>query len=146
MKLLVSAPLLFGFWVLLVGTGDWLELLAGGCAASLAAAAQAVARRRSGRHTLVGLREAARAAPVLWRALVELGLVLGSLRSGRPHGAFRRLAVPVRGRGAPRTGLRALATLVGTFPPNTIVVDVDPETGDALVHDLDPRRARAELP
>ena len=146
MRLLASAALLFGLWVLLAGTGDWLELLAGGCATTLAATAQAVARQRSGRRAQVGPRELSRAAPVLWQALVELGIVLGSLRSGRPHGSFRSVAVPARGHGASRRGRRTLATVAGTLPPNTIVVDLDPETGEALVHDLDGRRARAELP
>jgi hypothetical protein len=146
MRLLASAALLFGLWALLVATGDWLELLAGGCATTLAATAQAVAGRRSGRGALVGPRELSRAARVPWQTLVELGVVLASLRSGRPHGAFRTIDVPARGHGAPRTGHRALATVAGTLPPNTIVVDLDPETGEALVHDLVPSRARAKLP
>jgi multisubunit Na+/H+ antiporter MnhE subunit len=138
--------LLFGFWVLLVGTGAWLELLAGACASAVAATAHSVARRKGDPRARVGLRELARAGGVPWDSLVELRVVLGSLRGGRPHGAFRSIAVAARGRGARPTGRRALATVAGTVPPNTIVVDVDPKTGAALVHDLDPRRARTELP
>jgi multisubunit Na+/H+ antiporter MnhE subunit len=143
---LLSALALFGLWLLLVGTLEWLELVAGACASALAAAALTVAQRKTGKRLRVEPRELAGPVTALLRAVPETAVVLASVARGRPHGRFRTVSVPARGHDATSTGRRLLVTAVGTLPPNTVVVDVDAKSGLALVHDLDARRARAQLP
>jgi len=132
---------LFGLWVLLVGTGTWLELVAGACAAAIGAAAQqAVAAQR-----LVRLRPEPRLVARSWRLVYrvpyELCVILAAAFRPRPvRGGFRKVDV-----NAGSAFRRAFVTVAGMIAPNTIVVDVDRDRGEALVHDLDRRRARPEL-
>jgi hypothetical protein len=44
------------------------------------------------------------------------------------------------GSGELPAGRRAWVTLVATWSPNCYVLDIDPETGRRLVHDLEPHR------
>lgn len=63
----------------------------------------------------------------------------------RPSGRFVDLPVSQgAGDGAPARGRRALATMVITVSPGTIVVDIDPETGRATVHTLNAGRPHME--
>lgn len=48
------------------------------------------------------------------------------------------------GEGALARGRRATATMLITVSPGTIVVDIDPEAGEATLHALNPGRPRLE--
>jgi hypothetical protein len=62
----------------------------------------------------------------------------------RPTGAFRTVPFPAGGERDVDRGRRAWATLAASFAPNRLVVDVDAERGEALVHDLLPQAASPE--
>lgn len=137
---------LFGWWVLLVGTNAGLELLAGACAATLATAL-AVALRRGG---LLDYRfRASWLATVLkvpWRVLYECGVVFGALAmhlagQRRLSSRYRALDFPAGGNDPESRGRRAMAAAADSISPNTMPVDIDPEHGVALRHELDPRRS-----
>lgn len=63
----------------------------------------------------------------------------------RPSGRFVDVAIS-HGAGdrAPAQGRRALATMLITVSPGTIVVDIDPETAQAMVHTLNAGRPHME--
>ena len=135
---------LFVLWLGLVGTAQHVELIAGLVAAAVGATAAEIVRALG----LLGfrverswLRQTRR--PLL-RVVPEFFLVLAALFRPRP-GAFRTLEFPVGGERAVDAGRRAFAALVPSLAPNRLVVDVDPETGGAVVHDLVPGRAPEEL-
>ncbi|MGI8421189.1 MAG: Na+/H+ antiporter subunit E [Gaiellaceae bacterium] len=132
---------LFLVWLGFAGTVERTEL-AVGAGASLVAAALAELVRRQG---VLRYEFPARSAAGLWRlpwALVrDFGvLLLVLLRGERRPGAFRAFRAELGG-----PGDRALAIVGETISPNTIAVDLDPETGIALMHDLDPVRASQEI-
>lgn len=131
---------LFGFWVLLVGTGARLELIGGACAAVLAVLLQWGAGRAAAHSLRLPRHKLAVLVRAPWDVAVEFGIVVLALFERRP-GAFR--TVPVSGPRL-RAGERALVIAGETISPNTIVLDVDDE-GNALVHDLDPAHTKARL-
>jgi hypothetical protein len=112
----------------------WLAL-----AAALAATAAVAVRARGLPHPSSALDVLRRAGRPLARIPLEFGLLVAQLR-GRPHGAFRTIELP-RGDWRVRSR-RGLGAMVGSLPPNVVVVDIDPERGVALVHELVPRRDR----
>jgi hypothetical protein len=135
---------LFLLWLLLVGTVQDLELVAGLCAAAIGATAAEIARelgpmrfRLQGRWLLRGSRSLLRVVP-------EFVLLLGALFR-RPQGTFRELEFPTGGERGVDVGRRAFAVFAGSLSPNRIVIDVDRETGHALVHDLLPDASSEEL-
>jgi multisubunit Na+/H+ antiporter MnhE subunit len=131
---------LFGFWVLLVGTDARLELVGGACATLLAVVLQWGAGRAAAYDVRFPRRKLMVLVRVPWDVIVEFGIVLLALFKRRP-GAYR--TAPVSGPRL-RAGERALVIAGETISPNTLVLDVDDE-GNALVHDLDPAHAKAEL-
>jgi hypothetical protein len=84
-----------------------------------------------------------------WRPLIrvvpDFFLVLAALVR-RPQGRFRTIEFPAGGERAVDAGRRAFVVLAASLAPNRLAVDVDPDSGEALVHDLLPRRAPRELP
>jgi hypothetical protein len=135
---------LFLVWLLFVGTVAGLELIAGLCAAAIGATAAEVVRSQGLLNFRVESRWLVRGAGQLLRVVPEFFLVLAAI--GRPsRGAFRTVEFPAGGRRAVDSGRRAWAALTGSLAPNRLVVDVDPETGKALVHDLVPGAAADEL-
>jgi hypothetical protein len=136
---------LFVLWLLLVGTVQDVELIAGICAAAIGATAQEVVRAQG----LLGFRVEWRWLRQVWKPLarVFLEFLLLMLSLGRgPRGRFRTLEFPVGGERAMDAGRRAFAVVAASLAPNRLVVDVDPETGGALVHDLFPERGSDQLP
>jgi hypothetical protein len=136
---------LFVLWLGLVGTVQQTELLAGLFAAAIAASSAEVVRSLG----LFDFRVEWRWLRQLWKPLVrvvpEFLLVLLVLFRPR-RGQLRTLDFPVGGQRAVDAGRRAFAVLAGSLAPNRLVIDVDPEAGGALVHDLVPERSSAELP
>lgn len=74
-----------------------------------------------------------------------LFLVLRSLPRGRlPAGEFGEVSLPSDPEAASRATRQAVAELMLTASPGTVVVDVDEEKGRALVHFLGSGRPRLE--
>jgi multisubunit Na+/H+ antiporter MnhE subunit len=134
---------LFVAWLALVGTVAWLELVAGGCAAAIAAFAAQVVRERGllqYRVPAAALRHArrpmVRIVPDFWILIVAL---VRALVSGhRPSGAYQALPFPAGGSDAQSAGARAFAIAAGSLAPNSVIVDVDREQDLMLVHTLVP--------
>ena len=124
-------------WLLFVGVVQDVENFAGLCAAAIGATAAETLRtqellrfRIPSRWLLPGLRQILRVVPDFVRVIAVLA---------RPRGgAFRTLPFPAGGERDVDRGRRAWAALTASLPPNRLVVDFDPGTGEALVHDLVP--------
>ena len=135
---------LFVLWLLLVGTVQDVELIAGLCAAAVGATAvevvrsQRLLRFRVERQWLWLVRRPLR------RVVPDFFVVLAALVRP-PRGRFVRIEFPTGGRRAVDAGRRAFAVLGPSLAPNRLVVDVDPDSGEALVHDLVPSSAPPEL-
>jgi len=99
----------------------------------------------------------ARWARALWRPLVAFGpdlvllarVLVRALRAGggeRSAGVLYRVPFEVAGDEGEATARIALATVCGTFAPNTIVLDIDAASETMLVHQLVGRpQARASV-
>jgi hypothetical protein len=132
------------FWLLLVGTIQDVEVVAGLVAAAIGATAAEVVRsqglfryRVEGRWLWPGVRQFVRVVPDFVRVLAAL--------PRRPSGHFRTVPFPTGGERDVDRGRRAWATLAASLAPNRLVVDMDADAGEALVHDLLPRAAADEL-
>lgn len=85
------------------------------------------------------------------QVVVDFGMVTAYLaraltRGERGHGAFvARRHFPTGDTGAEGTAWRAFVAMTSTLSPNSYVVDIDPEGGNRLSHDLVPKRD-SELP
>ena len=127
-------------WLLLVGTIADTERIAGLCVAAIGATAMEVVRSQGLLNIRIEWQWLKRTPRKVARVVPEFFLVLSTLAKPR-RGAFRTLDFPAGGERAVDHGRRAWAALAGSLAPNRLVVDIDPETGEALVHDL--RRAAA---
>jgi hypothetical protein len=132
------------FWLLLVGTISEVERIAGLCAAALGATAAEVVRTQGLLRFRVEWRWLRRVWRPLLRAVSDFLLLMAAL-VWRSQGTFRELDFPTGGERAVDAGRRAFAVLAPSFAPNRLVVDVDPETGQALVHDLVSGSSSSEL-
>jgi hypothetical protein len=133
---------LWWLWLLLAGEWNATEWIAAAGAAGLGATLFEASRARSGIEPRVPLRLLTRAASVPVMVVVDFGIVMWALVSGigrreLPRGSFRAFGSELVG----TAGIRAFATVAATFSPNAYVVDIDGDTGLALVHDLVPNRA-----
>ncbi|WP_324788268.1 hypothetical protein [Streptomyces sp. H51] len=131
---------LFPLWFLFTGQFDVLTALwaAGAACAAAAGAVLVTGRLSAGRPRLrwvAGLPRAAR------QTVLDFGVVTAvlvrSVATGRrgPVGRFVRRQAPAAGRGP----AAAWPTLLATYSPNAYVLDVDPDSGRVLLHDLCPR-------
>lgn len=142
---------LFGLWVVMQGTVEAMDLVAGAAAAAVAASLAELIRRQGRlRHAPEPL-WLAKGARLVWRlpyefALVTEALVLDLLRVKQVRSAW--LAVPFRSEGPPAraAGNRAAALVLENVSPNTIAVDADAERRVALKHDLVQGRGSSVLP
>lgn len=141
------AIVLFGLWLVLVGTVAGLELIAGAVAALIGASAVELVRAK-GLLLPVKPRWLGLLARPLLQVVPDFGYVLLALfqtivRGRAPGGAY--LAVDLSGAGGDQRspGWRALAAAAGSIAPNSVVVDVDRERRRMLVHKLVPERGPA---
>ena len=141
---------LFWLWFVLVGEWNRQEMVAAAISATIAATIAEFARRRTGFRARVPLRALGDLPPALGMVVVDFGIVIWALVASVAH---RRV---VRGRlvsrkveggavGVRGVGPRAWTVLVASYSPNAYPIDVDPETGGALIHHLVPHR-RSERP
>ena len=132
-------------WLLLVGTVQYVERIAGLCAAAVGATGAEIVRSQG----LLRFRVEWRRLRFVWRPLLrvvpEFLLVLAAVVR-RPQGRFRSIEFPTGGERAVDAGRRAFAAVAGSLAPNRLVVDVDEGSGDALVHELLPGSGAPELP
>jgi len=131
-------------WLLFVGTVQDVERIAGLCAAAIAATAAEVVRSQG----LLRFRVEWHWVRRLWKALLRVvpDFVRLMWALTRPsQGTFRELDFPAGGERAVDAGRRAFAVVAPSLAPNRLVVDLDPSTGKALVHDLIPDSASSEL-
>ena len=132
-------------WLVLVGTVQDVEIIAGLFAAAIGASAAEVVRSLG----LLNFRVEWRWLRQLWKPLLRVVpefLLLMFVLARPQRGELRTLDFPVGGERGVDAGRRAFAVLATSLAPNRLVVDVDPESGGALVHDLVPQRASTELP
>jgi hypothetical protein len=124
-------------WLLLVGTVQDVEWIAGLAAAAFGATAAEVVRSQGLLRYRVEARWVGRGLRQLLRVAPDFVRVIAALAAPR-RGAFRTVPFPAGGQRDVDRGRRAWATLTGSLAPNRLVVDIDPDTGEALVHDLRP--------
>jgi len=135
---------LLGLWLLLVGTVEYVERIAGLCAAALGATGAEVVRSQGLLRFRVEWRWLRLGLKPLLRVVPDFLLVLSALVR-RPRGRFRTIDVPTGGERPVDAGRRAFFVLAPSLPPNRLAVDVDPASGEALVHELVPRSGPREL-
>jgi multisubunit Na+/H+ antiporter MnhE subunit len=152
---LVWWVLLAALWLALVDTVVVPELVAGAVAAAIAATGAVLVR---GRRQIL-LRPRAAWAPAALRAMARFGPDLvplatalwrrGVRRSGE-RGRLVEVPYGAVGDDPEAAAHRVLTEAIGSFAPNSIVVDVDRERRVLLVHELvatdDPAAGAAPLP
>jgi hypothetical protein len=131
-------------WLLFVGTVQDVERIAGLCAAAIGATGAEVVRSQG----LLRFRVEWGWLRLGWKPLVRAGpeffVVLVALVR-RPRGRFRTIEFPTGGERAVDAGRRAFAVLAPSLSPNRLVIDVDPDSGEVLVHELVAGGATEEL-
>lgn len=141
---------LFWLWMLLVGDWNHIEWIGGACVATVAATVAELARSVAGVSLQPSLAPI-KAAPKAWLVVFsDFGILVYAL--------FRSLArrEVVRGRYVERqtdagekttprgAAHRAWTVLIAGYSPNAYVVDIDPDDGTVLLHDLIPKRTSEE--
>ncbi len=130
-------------WMVLDDTAAVPELVDGAVAASIGATAATLTMVHSPTRFVIRVAW----LRLWWRPLVQFahdlpvlaGLMLDALRGGdRDPGGLRTIPFAVEHDPAERAGQVALASVVGSFAPNSIVVAVDEATGTLLLHELCP--------
>jgi len=137
---------LFWLWLLLAGEWNRQEWIAAACAAAVAATLLEIARTRAGVHPRVPWGRLGEARTVPLMVFVDFGIVVWALvasllRRQVVRGAFRSHDFPAGDDDPGSAAVRAWAGLLATYSPNAYVVDLEPERGLSLVHDLVPYRA-----
>lgn len=140
----------FSLWLLFAGEWDWIELAAAAGAATVAASLGELARTAAALRVRIPLEWVRRAwrvpfAVVLEFCVVAWALALCAKRRTIVSGAFEERPFEPTGRTARGAGVRAWATVMTAFAPNSYVIDFDPEGDAALVHELLPGRSYSRL-
>lgn len=141
-ELLVWWGVTTGVWIVSLSAFASQDLVAA-LACGVPCAVMAVLARRA-------VRLAARppAQMLRWLAALPWSIAVDTVRvlalPWRPRGRtsageFRRMPIGPSGESAPAVGRRAVAALLMSATPGAYVVDVDPDTGTALVHAVGPR-------
>jgi hypothetical protein len=129
-------------WLLLAGEWNAQEWVAATIAASLASLAMTLARARIDARVRVERRRLVEARSVPLTVLVDFAIVMWALLSGIARGSIARGSLRSHRHPAARVaGNRWWLIFAATYSPNAYVVDVDPESGRVLLHDLVPRRS-----
>jgi hypothetical protein len=137
--------------MLMVGSWDRLDAVAGGIVAAVVATLAEGARRAARVRPMAPVERLRRAVTVPPVILADFGvltyaLVLSLVRRRVVRGRYIARDFEAGAKTTPRGAAhRAWTVLLGGYSPNAYVVDVDPETDTVLVHDLVPWR-RSEEP
>jgi multisubunit Na+/H+ antiporter MnhE subunit len=132
---LAGTALLFVLWLLFAGR-DPHELIAGAGAAALAAMAVEAVRGTEHPQFLPAIAWVLRAWRLPGQILRDCWLLLRNLTTGR-DGRFVREPFDAGGDDARSAAHRALETLYRTLPPNSIVIGIDRERHELLLHVLE---------
>jgi hypothetical protein len=141
----------FSLWLVLVGDWSLVNGLAGAVAAAVAAAVAEAARTPAGVDVRVPAGTLRGAAGVPLAVVTDFGVLTAALaRSAAQRRVVRGEYISREIDPGPKTtpagqARRAWLALLAGYSPNAYLVDVDPEHGVALLHDLVPRR-RSEEP
>ncbi|HWG46818.1 MAG TPA: Na+/H+ antiporter subunit E [Gemmataceae bacterium] len=130
-------------YLLLAGSLQWAELVAGTVLAGLAALAVTAARTAGHLHFAPRLRWLAQLRRLPGRILADYGIVGAALwrtiiRRQRIEGAFRTIPFDAGDDDPVSAARRALVTVGACLAPNTYVVAIDFQRGSLLVHQLIP--------
>ena len=134
---------LFWLWMLLVGEWDATEWVAAAGAAAVGATLGELARARLEVAPRLPLRALVDVPQVLAMVAVDFGILVWALlrslvRREVVRGSFRSHELETGGRDARGVGLRAWTEIAATYSPNAYVVEIEPERGLVLLHDLVP--------
>jgi hypothetical protein len=137
------------FWMLLVGEWNLDEVIAASCVAALTAPAAELARAKGMGRLRVPARWVWRAKSVPPVILVDFAIITWALlkalaRGRRVHGTFRVKPYAPEGGAEQAAAIRAWVTYAAMFSPNAYVIDMDPERGETLLHDIVPRESSEE--
>lgn len=138
--------LLFWLWLLLAGEWDATEWVAAAVGAAIGASLGELARTRTGFAAVLPLRRLADLPQALGMVVVDFGIVVWALLASAARreivrGSFRSHELDTGGEGPRGVGLRAWTEILATYSPNAYPVEIEPERGLALLHDLVPNRA-----
>lgn len=140
---LLCAGALLGMWIVLAGQPDAQDLVAGSVAAVLAVGVGYLVSQRGRMVPSVRAADLQTLAAVPWQVVAETGQVFALAArkaSGRPAAPGALCTVPLDAgpdvRGWPAARREAVLTALLSAAPNTVVVDIDMESGTALVHRL----------
>ncbi|HET6635685.1 MAG TPA: hypothetical protein VFH77_11760 [Streptomyces sp.] len=146
----VWACALFPVWFLFVGEWDPLNAMWGAGASVLTGVTAAFMAGRGLKPPALRLRWLSAVPSTVWQTAVDFGVVTAVLvrsvvhRRRGPVGHFVRTDSSAGAGGRRPAARRAWLTAAVTWSPNAYVIDIDPDTGQALLHDLRPRRASEE--
>jgi hypothetical protein len=133
---------LWWLWMLLVGEWNHYEWIAATAAAAVAATIGEVARTSANVHARIPLSTLRSGWGALLVVFSDFAIVIWALFAGT-RGTFRRRTAPVAGDDPEAVGIRVWTNLLADYSPNAYVVSL--EEGEALLHELVPRR-RSEEP
>lgn len=140
--LLYGAGWWLGFlplYLLLAGSLDWQEIIAGAVLSALAALALTVTHRAGKLHFQPRLRWIKYFRRLPGQVLADCGLVGAALlRREKIESAFRTIPFDPGGEDAESAARRALVVAGASLAPNTYVVVIDTERGQLLMHQLVP--------
>ena len=131
-------------WLAFVDTlaWEWEEVAAGLVAAAIAATAAELVRSQDLVRFHLDPRWLRGLAPLPWQVLRDTWLLTVALwrhLTGHPaRGRFRVVPFPSEADDASSAGRRALVTALVSVAPNTVVVGVEGQEGEMLVHQLVP--------
>jgi hypothetical protein len=131
---LAGSALLFGLYLLYAGASAH-EVAVGAGAAAVAAAAVEAVRGTEHPRFLPHLSWIAQALRLPWQVVRDTGLLVRNLVRGG-DGRFVRVAIEAGGEDAHGVARRTLETFYRTLPPNSIVIGIDRERGEILMHVL----------
>jgi hypothetical protein len=136
--------------MLLVGDWNHIEWIGGACVATVAATVAELGRRLSG-VSLVPSATRLQAVPKAWLVVfADFGILVYALvrslaRREVVRGAYLVRKTDAGQKTTPRgVAHRAWTVLVAGYSPNAYVVDIDPDDGTVLLHDLVRRRQSEE--
>jgi len=132
---LAGSALLFALYLLYAGASAH-EVVVGAGAAMVAAAAVEAVRGTENPRFLPHLSWITRAVRLPAEIVRDTGLLLKNLASGG-DGQFVRVPIEAGGDDARAVAHRTLETFYRTLPPNSIVIGIDRERGEILMHVLE---------
>ncbi len=137
-------PPLFALWLLFAGEWTWQVALCGAGLSLVAAISGGAVAARGLPGTRVRWRWCRELASAAAAVVADFGIVTavlaGALARRRRHAGTFREDHSAAGPGRLAAGRRAWVELVATWSPNCYVIDISPQSGRRLIHDLRPHR------